>query len=572
MAYFLKKTQRKNGLYLQIYSSYYDPEKGASRHKCIKTIGYEPKLKESGIENPVDYYTKEVEKMNKKRTAEIAESKAVRIAGNPKKNIGYFLAKGIINKLAVESDLKVYNMVREFDFSVPEMLEALIYSRIITPASKLKTWTEVIPYLYGDYDFSLDQVYKACEFFGEEYERIIEVFNHHINTKYGRKTDKVYFDCTNYYFEIDHEFEDKQKGPSKERRTDPIISMALMLDKNQIPIGMKMFPGNESEKPQLRNMIKDLKERNNITGKTIQVADKGLNCAENICEALRNGDGYIFSKSVKKLPAQEKEWLFLENDQWKDVLDDDGILQYRYKECVDDFNYEILDKNGKKTRVSIPEKRLATYNPRLAKKQLIEIGKLADKAATLTKSKAKKSEYGEASKYTIFSSLNQDTGEVSDGSDVVAVLNNKKIEEDKKLAGYNLLVTSEIQMAPLDIYGVYHNLWKIEESFRVLKSQLDARPVYLQKKHSIYGHFLICYLSVTILRLIQYVEFKDKLCVNAIIEFMRNLECVPNKKQIINMASFNKVKPVDDLLKSNLNLTHFYLTDREIRKLLSFSF
>ena len=127
-------------------------------------------------------------------------------------------------------------------------------------------------------------------------------------------TSKTYFDCTNFYFEIDKEDEFRKKGPSKENRRDPIIGLGLLLDANQIPIGMKLYPGNESEKPIIREVIKDLKNRNQITGKTIQVADKGLNCSNNIINAIKNKDGYIFSKSVKQLPEVEQTWVLLDND------------------------------------------------------------------------------------------------------------------------------------------------------------------------------------------------------------------------------------------------------------------
>lgn len=570
MSYFLKKTNRQNGVYLQIYESFHDPEKKYSRHKAVKTIGYVSKLQEQGIEDPIAYFTNEVNKMNQKRRSQIEEAKVQRIADDPVKNLGYFLAKGIINKLKIESEMAPYKLIHNSQYDMFQMLEALVYSRIVNPVSKLKTWQEIIPSLYGDYSFSLDQVYDACEFLGQEYERIIELFNCRIQKVYGRKTQKVYFDCTNYYFEIDYPCEDKQKGPSKENRKEPIISMALMLDENQIPLGMKMFPGNESEKPQLRNMVNDMKKRNCISGKTIQVADKGLNCGQNIAEALLNKDGYIFSKSVKSLPEMEKEWVLLDNDQWVDVKDKDGNLLYRYKECIDEFPYKFKDDSGVEHTVLLKEKRVATYNPSLAKKHLIEIDRMADKAAKMSLSQAKRGEYGETSKYLTFSSLDNSTGELCGEKSVKAIINTEKIESDKKLAGYNLLVSSEVHMPAKEIYSVYHNLWRIEESFRILKGQLDARPVYLKKKESIYGHFLICYLAVTILRILQIQEFKDELSCNTIITFIRNLQCVIDKKTVINIASLDKVAPIDDRL--NLNLNHFYFSEKQLKNLMKFKF
>ncbi len=162
---------------------------------------------------------------------------------------------------------------------------------------------------------------------------------------YSFNTSHTYFDCINFYFEIDREDDFRRKGPSKENKKEPIVGMGLLLDANQIPIGMKLYPGNESEKPVLRNIIDDLKNCNSISGKTVQVADKGLNCAENIIHALKSGDGYIFSKSVKLLPETEITWVLLDND-YPDITDKNGHLLYRIKECVGDFTYSITDATG----------------------------------------------------------------------------------------------------------------------------------------------------------------------------------------------------------------------------------
>ena len=133
---------------------------------------------------------------------------------------------------------------------------------------------------------------------------------------YKKETDKTYFDCTNFYFEIDKQDDFRRKGPSKESRKDPIVGMGLLLDANQIPIGMKMFPGNQSEKPIMRDVVNDLRNTYQINGRTIHVADKGLNCADNIAFAKENGDGYLFSKSVKMLPETEQTWVTMDSDDW----------------------------------------------------------------------------------------------------------------------------------------------------------------------------------------------------------------------------------------------------------------
>ena len=371
---------------------------------------------------------------------------------------------------------------RNFRFDVYDVVTSLVFARAVAPLSKHRTFMDILPSLYKESVFSYDQLLCALEFIGSEYEKYVEIFTAATKENYGTDTSKTYFDCTNFYFEIDRETDFKRKGPSKENRRDPIVGLGLLLDANMNPIVMRMYPGNESEKPVLRNIISDLKRRNNITGRTIQIADKGLNCAHNIIEALRNGDGYIFSKSVKNLNDVETTWVLLQNG-FSDVKNSRGDLIYSYKSRIDDFEYEYTDNSGMKIRKSVKEKRMVTYNPKLARKKNREIDRLVEKARKLNAGKAKKSEYGECSKYVNIKGEN--------GEDAIMEMNYEAIEKDRSLAGYNMIVTSELGMSDRDIYSTYHNLWSIEESFRVMKTDLDARPVYLQKENTIKGHFLI---------------------------------------------------------------------------------
>ena len=162
-----------------------------------------------------------------------------------------------------------------------------------------------------------------------------------------------------------------------------------------------MYPSNQSEKPVMQTIIDGLKQRNQISGRTIQVTDKGFNCFNNIRHTLKAGDGYIFSKSVKTLPEIEKIWVLLEND-YMDVKNKNGEVLYRIKECVDDFPYHYTDTDGHKKTLKLREKRIVTYNPKLAEKQKYEISRQVEKAKRLQASEAKRSEYGDSSKYVTF--------------------------------------------------------------------------------------------------------------------------------------------------------------------------
>ena len=324
---------------------------------------------------------------------------------------------------------------------------------------------------------------------------------------------------------------------------------------------MRMYPGNQSEKPVLRELIKDLKVQNNIDGKTIHVADKGLNCAKNIFAAKKNGDGYLFSKSVKMLPETEETWILLNND-YKEVKDSEGNTLYFYKSCVDKFPYAYTDEDNDKTyRFEITEKRLVTYNPSLAKKKHFEIDRMVEKVRGLCASKAKRDEYGESSKYVDFKG--------KDGSKVKVSINEDKIKRDKMLAGFNILVISETDMKDEDIYNTYHNLWRIEESFRIMKSDLDARPVFLQTEESIKGHFLICYVAVLLERILQFKIFKNKYSSNELYNFFKKYKVIKGKSEYTNTTSDNNF--IRELTKfTNLPLRNLYLSPVQFERILNY--
>ena len=570
MSYFLKKTNNKKGTYLQIYESFYDPERKGGAHRSYKPLGYVHQLQAEGIDDPIAFYKDEVQKLNQELNKKKQDEKARKISEeSPEKLLGYFPLKNLCDSLRCKNYIDLMQTATGFRFNVFDMMSALVYARVVHPCSKLKTYIEVIPKLFEKYEFSLDQLYSGLGYIGSEYEKIIEIFNHQVALKYPFDTSHSYFDCTNFYFEIDREDDFRLKGPSKENKKEPIVGMGLLLDANQIPIGMKMYPGNESEKPVIRDIIDDLKQRNRISGKTIQVADKGLNCFENILHALKAGDGYIFSKSVKMLPETEKIWVLLEND-YVDVKNKKGEVLYRIKECVDDFNYNYTDKDGHRKTLKLTEKRVVTFNPKLAEKQRLEINRQVEKAKKLRACEAKKSEYGDSSKYVTFISTDK-KGEKTTGK-VKVEINEKAIENAKKLVGYNMIVTSEIRMTASEIYAAYHNLWRIEESFRIMKSQLDARPVFMQKQETITGHFLICYLSVLLTRLFQIHVLKDEYGTEEIFDFIRDFRVVKiSDRKYINLtrsSSFIK----DLTVRTGLPLTSYFLGNEDINKMLSHRF
>jgi len=556
MAYFLKQTTLKGRTYLAIYESFYSHDKKGTAHKCFKSLGSIETLKANGITDPVSYHQKEVDALNLKRNEDgvrkISRTSALL-------HLGYFPLKSIMCKLGIKKYVDYFKLTTDFEFDLHELLASLIFARCVNPCSKNRTFHEVLPNLYDSYSYSYDQLLDGLSFMGANYLKFVEIFTTMVAEVYGVDTSKTYFDCTNFFFEIDREDDFRRKGPSKEHRRDPIVGLGLLLDRNQIPIGMEMYPGNESEKPVLREVVDTLKKRGNITGRTIHVADKGLNCAKNIASAKKNGDGYLFSKSVKMLPVTEKDWALRANG-YKSVRDRNGKEVYRYKSCVDEFPY-TLEHEGKNVTVMFTEKRLVTYNPDLAVKKRYEINRMVEKAKALTLSKAKRDDYGETGKYVSFTDEKGDKAHVT--------LNQNAIDNDLKAAGYNMIVTSETHMKDEDIYSTYHNLWRIEESFRIMKSDLDARPVFVQKENTIKGHFLICYLTVTLERLFQFKVLENKPSASEIFAFFKNFKVARAQGKYINTTiDSDFIAHLSE--KTGLPIQNYYLSETQIQSILNY--
>lgn len=576
MAYYLRQDKKKKGIYLQMYETYWDKEKKQPRSRNIESFGYVSKLISDEIPDPISFYKEYIKRKNNERAASVADETRPRAFTVPlEKNIGYFLVSSLLSELNVKETIDILASQKRFQFNLYDMIAQLIYARILYPCSKSKTVSTVFPHLYNGVSISEDQVYDGCAFIGESYKKYIELFNHCYEKHYKRDFSSVFFDCTNYYFEIDLPSGDKQKGPSKENKHEPIIGQALLLDADLVPLAMQMYPGNESEKPYIRKIIQEMKERYKVTGKTVQVADKGLNCARNIYAAVVEADdGYVFSKSLhgNGLSEKEKQWLLLENDAnvYTDYRDENGKLLFRLKSCVDTFSYkfkELVSETGKEKVItfSVKEKRIVSYNPSLAQKQKAEIMKMADKAANYTTyKKMAREDLGDSAKYVQVISTDKSGKTVKP----VIEINQTKIDEDLKYAGYNLLVTSELNMNPLQVYHTYHNLWKIEESFRITKSYLDARPVYVQKKETIYGHFLICYLSLFLLRVMEIKCFKNGINSYDLVNFMRDFRVVDKGDgTYINISQNQTVNEKIKKLIGLTNLDALYLTEKEIENI-----
>ena len=569
LAYFLKKTRSKRGLYLQIYESHWDGERGHTVNKSVRALGYESALRESGIEDPIAHFKGVVSQMNADRKArEAAEGVREISEVAAERHLGHFALKAVNDALGAAEDLRYLQIPSGFRLSLSELLSSLVFARAVAPCSKSGTFHDVLPQMEGaGARLSLDRLCDGLAYLGEEYEKVIETYNAHVGALFPRDTSRSFFDCTNFYFEIDREDDLGRKGPSEERGTDPIVGMGLLLDGDCIPLGMSIFAGGGSERPELRKVISRIKGQGAMAGRTVRVADKGLNCADNVADAVLAKDGYLFSKSVRALSGRERAWA-LADEGWVDVTDAKGGLLWRHKETTADFEYRVLGEGGRKRAVGLPEKRVVTYDPALARKQTREINRQVERARGLRLAAARRSEYGDGAKYVTFRPVDKE-GEVRDDAKVAATLNHEAIRKAKGLAGYNMLVTSETQMDAREIHATYHRLWRIEESFRVMKGELDARPVFLQKQSTITGHFLICYLAVLLVRLLQVKVLGDRFSSEDVMGLCRGLDvCQVSERRYVNVSRRTPI--IEELAsRTGLPLLRFNLTKGDVNRISS---
>src|SRR5690554_3627273 len=306
MALFVKQTPQYNRVYLQIVDGVYDKKTKNVKHKVYKKLGYLDEL-EKTYNDPIAHFKEWCKLENEKRKNKSfdpipATSQIV--------NLGYFPFRSVYKELSIGNFVNNYQILSKHKgrYKLGDVFESLVYSRILTPSSKLVTYDKYIGRLYHKFTYSKAQMYEAIEHLGKEDNYIFEGINYLLSSKYKRNLNKVYFDATNFYFEIDKPNDLAKPGVSKENRRSPIVGLGLLLDSDTIPLDYKIYPGNESERVHYQDILSELKTKNDIKGKVIRIADKGLNSGESIKDAILAKDGYIFSESVKGSKEELKKY------------------------------------------------------------------------------------------------------------------------------------------------------------------------------------------------------------------------------------------------------------------------
>lgn len=513
---YLQVGNNKGRKYLSIVHGYRDPQTKKVRHKTIRSLGYLDDLKEE-YEDPIAHFRAVVGEMNKSAAL---EKEPVRLRIDPqeqleenpanRKNIGY----AALSKLYHELDLHIffYNHSRSFksEFNTNGIMKLLVFSRILAPASKKKTYLRKERY-FENFDFSLDDIYRCLSQVVTFKDRLQLHLHRQMKLKFNRSTELVYYDVTNYYFEIDEPDELRKKGVSKEHRPDPIVQMGLLMDTKGIPICYDLFPGNTNDCETLLPVLSRVKG-DYAVGRLIIVADKGVNTADNIAFCLAKGDGYLYSQTVRGANRELKDY----------VLDPSGYLKlsedYKIKSRLYPREIAVSNAKGGRSKVRIDEKQVVFYSRDYDRKAKADREPALLKALDLAKNPFKynrANSYG-AAKYLKNLVFDSKTGEIITAKQR-PVFDEHKLREEEKFDGYYAIVTSEWQKSDEEIIDIYRGLWQIEDAFKVTKSDLKSRPVYLSRQEHISAHFLICFVALVIIRLLA-LSLKHQFSIPKIVE------------------------------------------------------
>ena len=397
-------------------------------------------------------------------------------------------------------------------YDLTNYVRLLVYGRILAPASKLATveentgyYTPLIrndTYLYHVYD-TLDVIY-------ENRFQIMQRINSSIQNNIGRDTSLLFYDVTNFYFEIGDPDDDetdesgnvlhkgiRKKGVSKENRDQPIVQMAMFLDNSGIPVSISIFPGNTLDAQTAVPTYDATVRKMGFDGRFIFIADKGICTGPIMCRLLDDGNGYIISKSLKKCSKDDRQWAIDESGYT--VVDDN----FKYKSRVID----VVVKDTSGSQRTIRQKSVVYWSRKFYERDKAEHKSFLDFIEKLQNSpssfRVSRAEAGKLRRFISKDLVDKETGEIYDSRKLLAMIDDKKLEEYTGLMGYYQIRTSELDMPDTEVIDKYHGLSRIENQFQEMKGPLGVRPVYVNTEEHIYAHLLTCMIALVMLRLIQ---------------------------------------------------------------------
>ncbi len=600
---FLRSITIKGVTRLYFYESYY--ENGRTKQKCIENLGRLDELQKR-FDDPVSHFKKVAEEKNaeqntsRKTSVPIDLSSTMSTSEDNLRNVGYAVLKDLYKQLELDKFWKLVLRKTSIQYDLEAVFRLLVFSRILYPGSKRDTFLNKSAYFEDMDGFSLKDTYKALDVFDQYDEQLQKWIYSHSPKICERDMSVSYFDCTNYYFDIGRSdmdtFDDggrpvdgkgnpaeikyRKRGPEKNHRPDPIVEMGLLMDKDGIPLAFDLFPGNESEKVHMRPIINRVKSQFG-SGRVIFVADRGLNTSDNIY--FLNGDnkadhnprdGYVYGQSVRGADAEFKAWVLKGDYKTEKLTDDDGReVTFTHKSRIHPKTIQVNttvpgQKKKRKKSVSIDQKQMAYYSEKYAKKQKHDRDIMVARAKDLIKHPKKYDKITAAGSgaYVQNIAFDKSTGEIIEGRELV--LDEAKIAEEEKYDGYYSIVTSELKMSDHEMRETYRGLARIEETFKISKTEFESRPVFVWTNEHIEGHFATCFTALVLIRLLQS-KLGSRYPIGKTIESLRKYNCTQIGTTLYQFVYYDEI--LEECGKIfHLELNNRYRTREQIRRLLKY--
>lgn len=548
----LQIVKSKNAQSLYVVKTIYNNKKRTN--KVVEKLGTYENLKKKLYPNePIEWAKKYVEELNKQ---EQEGTRNIIIKYNPTKiiekdvqklfNGGYLFLEKIYYELGIDKICKQISENYKFEYDLNNILSRLIYGRIIFPSSKLATYN-VSKQFIEQPNFELHHIYRALEIISKENEFIQSELYKNSLKKSKRNTGILYYDCTNYFFEIEQEEGLKQYGPSKEHRPNPITQMGLFMDGDGIPLAFNISPGNTNEQgtltPTEEKILKDFE-----LSKFIVCTDAGLASTDNRKFNNKDERAFITTQSIKKLKKHLKEWA-LTKAGWKlsgDLKEYDISKLEESEETIEKYKNKVFYKERWIKEDGLEQKFIVTFSLKYKYyQQQIRNNQIerAQKAMNNKNFKLEKCNQNDYKRFITKTAVTKD-GEVADNN--VLSLNTKQIEKEEQYDGFYGVCTNLDDNAE-EIIKINQRRWEIEESFRIMKSEFKARPVYLSRDDRITAHFTTCFLALVLHRYLEK-ELEEKYTATQIIDTLRNMNLIKHNEDGY-IPVFTRTDITDDLHK-----------------------
>lgn len=582
---FLKQVKQKNGrINISFVHGYRDPETKKTKHKVIERLGFVDEY-EHLYEDPIAHF-KEVARQ---RTLEMRDEEKLKEIPlgtvhadevmdeyeNAMRHLGFLPLSSIYHELKLDQFLINRQRSRKMDYSLNDVMQLLVYTRILSPGSKMASFREK-----GNFatTFNCDwyDVYRALDYYAEFKEDLLLHLHEQVRINYKRQTHVVFYDVTNYYFEIDQEDDFRRKGFCKHNTRKPLVQMGLLLDADAIPITYRLFRGNTHDSQTMMPMLQETRKEYGL-GRVITVADKGLNSGDNIAFLMAKGDGFIFSQTIRGAEKGLQDYVFDPGDYAEvsgvvksaDVSEPDRDKPaFLMKSRIYPQEFWVTHADDRKRKIPIDVKQIVCYNELYAKRQKHKRAEVLEKAQKIIANPRRynKKDTGGALRYVKDIQYNPETGECISAKRI-PYLDAEKIAEDEKYDGYYVIITSEVNMPDKEVVKAYHGLWEIERSFRITKSDLESRPIFVSLENRINAHFLTCFISLLILRLLAK-RLDGKHSPEQIIDSLRRYQACYLHDNVFRLTYYDPI--IEDLGNAlDLKFNRRFLTTGSIKNLVA---